>query len=45
MYCSNVKGEVGYEIQKDFTLGGLSDTFQNMGLQSDFGPNHKWNLV
>ena len=34
--------EVGYGKQTDHTSGGLSDTFQTTGRQSDFRPNHRW---
>ena len=34
--------EVGYEDWRKHTSGGLSDTFQTMGRQSDFFPNHRW---
>ena len=34
--------EVGYGKQMEHTTGGLSDTFQTTGKQSDFRPNHMW---
>ena len=33
---------MGYGKQTEHTSSGLSDTFQTMGRQSDFCPNHKW---
>ena len=32
----------GYRKQIEHTSGGLSDTFQTTGRQSDFRPNHRW---
>ena len=34
--------EVCYGDLQKHTSGGLSDTFQTTGRQSDFHPNHKW---
>ena len=34
--------KVGYRDWRKHTLGGLSDTFQTTGRQSDFRPNHMW---
>ena len=34
--------EVGYRDWQKHTTGGLSDTFQITGRQSDFDPNHRW---
>ena len=33
---------MGYGKQTEHTSGGLSDTFQTMGRQSDFRLNHRW---
>ena len=48
MFCFGVKGvfvtaetEVGYGGWRKHTSGGLSDTFQTTGRQSDFRSNHK----
>ena len=40
-YLSLILTEVGYEKQTEHTSGGLSDTFQTMGRQGDFRPNHR----
>ena len=37
--------EVGYGDWRKHTTGGLSDTFQTTGRQSDFHPNHKVGYV
>ena len=34
--------EVGYGKQTEHTTGGLNDTFQTTGRQSDFLLNHRW---
>ena len=41
-YLSLILTEVDYRKQIEHTSGGLSDTFQTMGRQSDFRPNHRW---
>ena len=33
---------MGYGKQTEHISGGLSDTFQTTGRQSDFRPNHRW---
>ena len=41
-YLSLILTAVGYKKQTEHTLGGLSDTFQTTGRQSDFFPNYRW---
>jgi len=41
-YLPLILTEVGYRKQTKHTSGGLSDTFQTTGRQSDFRQNHKW---
>ena len=41
-YLPLILTEVGYGKQTKHTSGGLSDTFQITGRQSDFRPNHRW---
>ena len=41
-YLSLILTAVGYKKQTEHTLGGLSDTFQTTGRQSDFCPNYRW---
>ena len=40
-YLPLILSEVGYRKQTKHTLGGLSDTFQTTGRQSDFRSNHR----
>ena len=37
-----IETDVGYGDWRKHTSGGLSDTFQTTGRQSDFRPNHRW---
>ena len=41
-YLPLILTEVGYRKQTDHTSGGLNDTFQTTGRQSDFRINHRW---
>ena len=41
-YLPLILTKVGYGKQMEHTSNGLSNTFQTMGRQSDFCPNHKW---
>ena len=42
LYFNGKCNEVGYRILTEQTSSKQSDTFQTMGRQSDFRPNHRW---